>query len=357
MTKQSLLAQAQPELYVKGALSHSPLQLSLIVAFSIMTIEAVLMFIFALLPQMSPAVENIADGILLAILLSPILFQFLFRPLCAQISALAQAEKLLRHLNEELTEKSMQLIAAQEELVRKERLAMLGQVAENVGHELRTPLAVMNNAVYFLQTLLSDADETTNEYLNIIKGEIAASERIVSDLMDSVRIPPPHLAIVGVQELIEQTLPRCGMPATVTLKLDIPATLSPLRVDAMQIHQVFRNLISNGIEAMPNGGALEICAAEDVPAKTITISVRDNGSGMGPEQLGKLFQPLFTTKARGMGLGLVMVKNLTEANGGTVKVESEAGKGCVFSVMLPAANVGRDLSRHVGLKPDMQTGK
>lgn len=142
------------------------------------------------------------------------------------------AEEKIRKLNEELEtkvqERTKQLLEAQEELVRKEKLAVLGQVAGSVGHELRNPLGVMSNAVYFLQTVLADADETTKEYLNIIKDEIAGSERIVSDLLDAVRTQSPHPEIVGVQELIEQTLRKCSVPSSVTVKLDIPATLPPL---------------------------------------------------------------------------------------------------------------------------------
>jgi len=236
-----------------------------------------------------------------------------------------------------LRERSRQLLQAQEELVRKEKLAVLGQVAGSVGHELRNPLGVMSNAVYFLQTVLSDADETTKEYLNIIKNEIADSERIVSDLLDSVRTKPPQPGIVGVQELIDQTLRKYSVPPSVTVRLEIPETLPPLRVDAMQIQQVLRNLISNGVEAMPDGGTLEIGAVESRLDGTVTVSVRDSGGGMAPEVLAKLFQPLFTTKARGIGLGLVVVKNLTEANGGMVAVQSEVGKGTTFTVTLPLA--------------------
>jgi signal transduction histidine kinase len=103
----------------------------------------------------------------------------------------------------------------------------------------------------------------------------------------------------------------------------------------MQICQVFRNLISNGVEAMPEGGTLEIRALDNEMEKQITVSVHDTGIGMTPEQQAKLFQPLFTTKARGIGLGLVVVKNLTEANGGRIEVQSEAGKGTTFSVTFP----------------------
>lgn len=240
-----------------------------------------------------------------------------------------------QELEVQVKQRTRQLLEAQEDLVRKEKLALLGQVAGSVGHELRNPLGVMSNAVYFLQTVLSDADDSVKEYLGIIKNEIAGSERIVSDLLDSVRTRPPQPETVDIAQLIEQTLPKCSVPASVSVKLDIPATLSPLQVDPQQIHQVFRNLISNAIEAMPQGGTLEIRAVEHKKDGTVTVSVRDSGTGMTPEQLGKLFQPLYTTKARGIGLGLVVVKNLVEANGGTVEVQSESGKGTVFAVTLP----------------------
>jgi PAS domain S-box-containing protein len=259
------------------------------------------------------------------------------------------AEDEIRQLNEELDAKvkqrTQQLLEAQDELVRKEKLAVLGQVAGSVGHELRNPLGVMNNAVYFLQTVLPDADDGVKEYLNIIKNEIAGSERIVSDLLDSVRTKPPQPEAVGVAEVIEKTLGKLTIPPSATVKLDIPATLPLLRVDAQQIHQVFRNLISNGVEAMPEGGTLEIGAVENKSDGTVTVSVRDSGVGMTQEQLGHLFQPLFTTKVRGIGLGLVVVKNLTLANGGKIEVQSEAGKGTTFTVTLPAVNQQLDNQR------------
>lgn len=256
------------------------------------------------------------------------------------ITAHKLAEETIRKLNEELEtkvrERTRQLLEAQEDIVRKEKLAVLGQVAGSVGHELRNPLGVMNNAVYFLQTVLAGSDDSVKEYLNIIKSEIASSERIVSDLLDSVRTKPPHPEIVGVAELIGQTLRKYAVPPSVTVKLDIPETLPPLWGDAMQIHQVLRNLISNGVEAMPKGGTLEIRAVADETETNVAIGVRDNGIGITTEQLGKLFQPLYTTKARGIGLGLVVVKNLTQANGGTVEVHSEPGKGSLFVITLPA---------------------
>ena len=161
---------------------------------------------------------------------------------------LREANEQLVHMNEDLQRGARQLLAAQQELVLKEKLAVLGQVAGSVGHELRNPLGVMNNAVFYLQnTMVSDPDGKTRKHLNIIKNEIAASERIVADLLDSVRTTPPRPNAVGVAQLIEQTLGKCTIPASVVVRSDIPATITPLQIDPLQIQQVLRNLISNAV--------------------------------------------------------------------------------------------------------------
>ncbi len=250
-----------------------------------------------------------------------------------------QVAEKIRTMNEELEEKvrkrTRQLLEAQEELVRKEKLAVLGQVAGSVGHELRNPLGVMSNAVFYLQNVLVESDESVKEYLGIILAEISRSERIVAGLLDAVRTRSPEIATHNVTELIGQILRQCTVPDSVTVTLDIPETISPMRVDARQMQQVLGNLISNGVEAMPEGGTLVIRALENRQEKTITIMVQDSGHGMTPEVLAQLFQPLYTTKARGIGLGLLVAKNLVQANDGSVEVESENGKGSRFFVTLP----------------------
>lgn len=240
-------------------------------------------------------------------------------------------------MTEQLQQRTQQLLEAQDQLVHKEKLAMLGQLAENVGNELRNPLGVMSNAVYYLQAVQPDADGVTKEYLDIIRNEIAGAERIVADLLDAVRTTPPHLATVSVQELLSQTLSRCVIPATVDVSQSLPEALPPVVADPLQMQQALRNLIYNSIEAMPEGGMLEIRAVANAADNTVAISVRDSGAGITPEHLARLFQPMFTTKSRGIGLGLVVVKNLMQANNGKVEVQSEVGKGSTFTLTLPAA--------------------
>jgi len=244
---------------------------------------------------------------------------------------------------------------AQEELVRNEKLAILGQLSGSVGHELRNPLGVMNNAVYFLKSVMAGGEETVMEYLDIIKHEIDNSERIITDLLDFARTKPPRKMAVMVGGLMGESLARCAIPDNVEIQSDIPDKLPLLNADPLQMQQVFQNLISNAIQSMPEGGRLRISAKlvsssefrvsspnpkPETPslkheADYMEICIADTGVGISPENMKKLFHPLFTTKSKGVGLGLTVCRNLTEANGGRIEVESEVGNGTRIIVLLP----------------------
>jgi len=242
----------------------------------------------------------------------------------------------------------------QAELVRKEKLAILGQLAGIVGHEIRNPLGVMNNAVYFLKTVMTNADDIVKEYLDIIKYEIDNSLRIITDLLDFARTKTPQMTPITVGALVTQALGKCTIPENIDVQRDIPEALPEVNVDPFQMGQVLQNLITNGIQAMPGGGSLRISAREVWGAQgrdeenlqpsifnhwsdkdRIEITVSDTGEGISPENIEKLFQPLFTTKTKGIGLGLTVCKNLTEANGGRIEVKSQAGSGTTFMITLP----------------------
>jgi signal transduction histidine kinase len=245
----------------------------------------------------------------------------------------------IRRLNAELMEKITQLKEAQEELVRKEKLVILGQLSGSVGHELRNPLGVMSNAVYFLKMVLADVDEIVIEYLEIIQKEIDNSLRIISDLLDFARTKTPNIKTVTAHELLVESLGRCIIPENVELQNVVPQSFPPLKVDPLQIGQVLQNLITNAIQAMPTGGTLTIRGEQDREGM-VQLEVADTGEGISPENMKNIFQPLFTTKAKGIGLGLVVCRNLTEANGGRIEVDSEPGRGTVFTVRLPASGGG-----------------
>ncbi len=269
-----------------------------------------------------------------------------------------RAEEALKEYSERLEEmveeRTQELQDAQEQLIRREKLAILGQLAGGVGHELRNPLGVISNAVYFLQITLADADETTREYLDIVSSEVRDADKIVSDLLDFSRTRPAEKEKIAVSALVSQVLKRRPPPEDVEVVTEIPSDLPPVFVDPRQMGQVLTNLVTNAYQAMPDGGRLMIHVSEDKgigrrgdtgtrrqgdsppvsPSPCLRVSISDTGCGISEENVGKIFEPLFTTKAKGIGLGLPISKNLVEANGGSIEVESEEGKGSAFTVRL-----------------------
>ena len=230
-------------------------------------------------------------------------------------------------------ERTKELKDAQEELVRKEKLAFLGQLSGSVGHELRNPLGVISNAVYLLNTIHNDGDETTKEYLDIISSEVQNSEKIITDLLDFSRTRSPEIDKVNVSEMVDGVLKRRPSPNGVRITKEIAENIPAVYVDPRQVGQVIDNLIANAYQAMPEGGELKI-KAEEIKKKVI-LSITDTGIGISKENMKKLFEPLFTTRARGIGLGLSVSKGLIEANGGQIRAKSKEGSGSTFTIILP----------------------
>lgn len=236
-------------------------------------------------------------------------------------------------LQEMVEERTRDLQDAHEQLVRREKLAMLGQLAGGLSHELRNPLAVIANAVYFLQTTLKEADQTTRDYLDIITSEARNSERIISDLLDFARSRPPELAGVELHPLVSGILKKYPPPENIQLNNEISGELLPAFADPQHLELALGNLITNAYQAMPEGGWLIVSASAQ--GDRVRISVIDTGCGIPEESMNKLFEPLFTTRPQGIGMGLAVTKNLVEANGGSIEIKSEVGKGSTFSIVLP----------------------
>lgn len=255
-----------------------------------------------------------------------------------------KAERELReyskNLEREVEVRTRELREIQEELIRKERLAVLGQLAGSVGHELRNPLAVMSNAIYFLK--LNRDEEKVQEYLGILADEINNGERIVADLLDYSREISPQLEPVPLIEMVENTLGKMVLPPEVVVQLDFPRKASMVLVDPIHFRHVLENLISNAFQAMPEGGSITIGSheiragdnEEQISKNRIEIVIRDTGDGIPDEHRDQIFEPLFTTRARGIGLGLAITKKLVEANQGRITFSSQVGAGTTFRVQL-----------------------
>ena len=224
----------------------------------------------------------------------------------------------------------------QEKLIRQEKLAVLGQLAGGVGHELRNPLGVISSSVYYLKLVQPDASEKIKEHHAMIEQEVQTAARIIGDLLDFGRVVSPDRQPVSVPDLVQQSLARFPVPASVQVSLALPESLPAAFADPLQIQQILGNLITNACQAMKNNGSLTISATQ--AGDLVAIAVHDTGEGILPENMARLFEPLFTTKVRGIGLGLAVSKKFAEANGGRIEVTSSPAQGSTFTLSLPTAN-------------------
>jgi signal transduction histidine kinase len=203
-----------------------------------------------------------------------------------------------------------------------------------VGHELRNPLGAIKNAAYFLNMALEQPEPEVRETLEILKREVATSEHIISSLLDFARPKPPIRRKVNINEVVQETLSRNGVPGNVRVIRKLDESLPAILADPDQLVQVFGNIIRNAIQAMLEGGRLTVKSKVSRPG-WVSVSISDTGVGIPPKDQKKLFEPLFTTKAKGIGLGLPVTKILVEGHGGTIEVKSKVGKGSTFTVILP----------------------
>ena len=251
---------------------------------------------------------------------------------------LQATEEELRATNEELQASNEELREAQEQLIRSEKLAAIGQLAGGVGHELRNPLGAIKNAVYYVKgkvakSELAQQEPRVMEFLGIVDEEIESSNKIISDLLGFARVGKPSVSPSRIHKVIEGTLERMTIPDNIELIKELDAGLPEINIDPDQIKQVLVNIITNAVQVMPDGGTLTIVTREK--EKSLEVDIADTGYGMPEEVISKIFDPLYTTKAKGIGLGLAVCKAIVERHEGNIEVQSEAGKGTTFTIELP----------------------
>jgi signal transduction histidine kinase len=251
---------------------------------------------------------------------------------------LRATEEELRATNEELEAANDELREKQEQLVRSEKLAAIGQLAGGVGHELRNPLGAIKNAVYYIRGKVAKSERAQGEprvmeFLEIVDDEINSSNKIINDLLNFSRVGKPAVSPARIEKVIEDAISHTHIPENIELATKLDADLPEIEIDTDQIRQVIINVITNAVQAMPEDGKLTIVVREK--GSFMEVEISDTGSGIAKENMGKIFDPLYTMKAKGIGLGLAVCKSIIDRHEGQINVASEVGKGSTFLIELP----------------------
>jgi len=250
---------------------------------------------------------------------------------------LQEMEAQKRDLASHLKHTSDQLGEMQQQLILSEKMAVMGQLAAGVAHELRNPLNIISTSVYYLRRILAGDHPKAKEHFDILEEEIARSQRIISSLLDFSRKSPPEQSDIDINAVLGQTLAlvkkELAMNDILVRTEFAPAVKAWVNADDLK--QIFLNLILNAKEAMPYGGKLYIRTlnADD---HTIRIEFSDTGVGIPEDIQDKIFDPFFTygKEGRGTGLGLTIVHSAVERNGGQISIHSELDKGATFRISL-----------------------
>jgi PAS domain S-box-containing protein len=223
----------------------------------------------------------------------------------------------------------------EEQRLKLEKLATMGELATMVAHDLRNPLTSIRNAGYYIKNTCpyrtNTECKTTLEMLNIIEQETIFANNIINDLLDFAAKRPLQKKRQNINEIIEDSLTKGNIPRNIEVERNFKKAI--IGVDEKQLERVFLNLIENAVQAMPDGGKLAVTTKET--KDNVEIIFADTGIGISEENISKLFTPLFTTKAKGIGMGLAICKNIVEQHNGTIEVKSKLSQGTTFTIKLP----------------------
>lgn len=254
------------------------------------------------------------------------------------VEKMKQAEATLKrhreHLEEMVEERTRQLHKTQEDLLIAERLAVLGQLAGSISHEIRNPLNVISSSAYYLKMKLNNAEKKISEHIERIEAEVKNSTAVIDSLLSLSGIKEPHKERLNLAVILNDAVATSEIPDSVEVVKDIRADEIFLEADKEQLCMAFHNIIKNAIEAMVDKGRLTLKVDKE-DNRQVKISFIDTGVGIAPENMHRLFEPLFTTKERGIGFGLAICKIIVKKHGGTITIESEFGKGTEVTVIFP----------------------
>lgn len=244
----------------------------------------------------------------------------------------AQQESMRNQLEELVAKRTEQLHEAQAELVRAEKFSTLGKVSGGIAHEIRNPLNAVKTSAYFLLNAKQPTEEKVREHLERIDRQVTMIDSVVTALSDVAKLPAAKLQPIKLKPLVQSAVNSINIPSSIEVLYDWPNDLPAVLVDENQIMIAIKNLVRNARDAMPDGGQLTIRA--QVVDQRLIVDFEDTGIGISADNLGKILEPLFTTKARGMGLGLSITRAIAEKNNCELTITSELGKGSKFAIGL-----------------------
>ncbi|MEK6564678.1 MAG: ATP-binding protein [Candidatus Omnitrophota bacterium] len=240
-----------------------------------------------------------------------------------------QGKKAVLEMFEDVTDYKR----TQERLAMSERLAGIGRMAGAIAHEFRNQLGVIRNSAYFLKLKLEAKDEKIKRHLEILDEQVVETEAVIENILTFSKTKHPELRQVNLKDVILKSLSKLKMPEGIKLSLEVIADDFTVEVDPLQMGGIFVNIILNAIQAMDDNGSLLIKVEKINNYATIIFT--DTGAGIKEEDQKKLFEPFFSTKARGIGLGLATAKLIIEAHHGSIAVKSDYGKGTSVIIKLP----------------------
>ncbi|HUD49449.1 MAG TPA: ATP-binding protein [Candidatus Baltobacteraceae bacterium] len=227
---------------------------------------------------------------------------------------------------------------ATEFAVRQERLRTAGRLAAEIAHQIKNPLGIITNAAFCLQRTVGEGEAAVDEQIQIIREEVNRADQIITELMGYAQLAEGQVERLVVTEELDNAVQEVFPPAAkypVKIHKNYEAALPALLMQKRHLGGVLVNLLQNAREAMNGRGEIEI-STKYGENDSIRILIADNGPGIAPDKIDKIFEAYFTTREKGTGLGLAIVKHNTEMYGGTVKVQSELGKGTQFALEFPA---------------------
>ncbi|MDO9464236.1 MAG: ATP-binding protein [bacterium] len=254
-----------------------------------------------------------------------------------------ELEKRVENRTSELKKVNRELLATEFELMERDKLSSMGEISAKLAHEIRNPLAIINNAVFFLKNAFKKPGSEVSEQIGILFQETDRINKLVTDLLQFSRISvskDKDVEMIDVNEVLDDAImsfESVGADLKPALEKKYAIRLPRIRANPGQLKQVFLNIIANAYQSMGDSGRLTIYTDVDAEASRIEIVFNDTGCGIAPENLKEIFTPFFSTKepGKGTGLGLYICNSLIKSLNGDISVQSEVGKGTSFTISLP----------------------